>query len=206
MTTTTQSLDPLSSKGSLSDMTNMEIVILALYTLGGDQGRIDTEDVAIRANELGPGRFTWSKYPQQISIEHVRVFLSDAKKMKNGGLAVGNGTEGWSLTSTGVAWASNHSAALVTTAQVRQRLDKTSERRRRHELARIKELPAWARHTTGETISQRDAEAVFRVSSYSPASRRRELIERIKGLFVHDREVATFLSAMAKILFNEEEN
>jgi hypothetical protein len=64
-------------------LSNHEIVTLAVYLLGGGTHHIDTEDIAIRANALAPGRFTWRKYPGQINIENVRTFLSDAKKPKN---------------------------------------------------------------------------------------------------------------------------
>jgi hypothetical protein len=46
-------------------LANHEIVTLAVYLLGGEAQRVDTEDIAIRANELAPGRFTWRKYRDQ---------------------------------------------------------------------------------------------------------------------------------------------
>jgi hypothetical protein len=67
-----------------TNLANHEIVTLAVYLLGGDSQRIDTEDIAKKVNELAPGRFTWRKYLDQINIENVRTFLSDAKKSKNG--------------------------------------------------------------------------------------------------------------------------
>src|ERR671916_3010903 len=90
------------------ELSNMEVVVLAVYVLGGDQTPVDTEDAAMKANELAPGRFTWRKYPGQVSLEHVRVFLSDAKKPKYGSLLAGDGTKGWRLTPTGAAWASRN--------------------------------------------------------------------------------------------------
>lgn len=189
-----------SPAASLSAMTNTEIVTLALYSLGGDQQRVDTEDVAVRANELAPGRYTWIKYPDQISIEHVRVFLSDAKKEKNGRWVAGNGSEGWSLTTTGIIWATNKVEVLGSKAQARKRLDKVSESRRRQELGRIKDLPAWTKYVQREPIARRDAETVFRVSSYSHEGRRQELIERMRALFVLDEEMSKFLAYMVMVL------
>jgi hypothetical protein len=82
-------------------LTQCEIVILAVHLLGGDQHAVDTEDVAIKAHELAPGRFSWRKYPEQINLELVRVYLSDAKKPEKGGLLLGSGRTGWSLTTHG---------------------------------------------------------------------------------------------------------
>ncbi len=66
-------------------LTNHEIVTLSVYLLGGDTQYVGTEDIAVKANELAPGRFTWRKYRDQINIENVRTFLSDARIQKNGG-------------------------------------------------------------------------------------------------------------------------
>ena|SRR5690348_2011607 len=75
------------------ELNNHEIVTLAVYLIGGDTQYVDTEDVAFKANEIAPGRFTWRKYRSQINIENVRTFLSDAKKQKNGGYLRGAGKD-----------------------------------------------------------------------------------------------------------------
>ena len=54
---------------------NDKIVVLAAYLAGGAQRLVDTEDIAIKANDLAPGRFSWRKYPDQINIESVRKRL-----------------------------------------------------------------------------------------------------------------------------------
>lgn len=46
-------------------LSNNEIVTLAVFLLGGDSHCVDTEDVAVKVNEIAPGRFTWRKYPDQ---------------------------------------------------------------------------------------------------------------------------------------------
>lgn len=65
----------------------------------------DREDIAIRANELAPGRFAWRKYPQNIEIEIVGKALRDAKKEKNGSLVIGDNEKGWILSPAGAQWA-----------------------------------------------------------------------------------------------------
>ena len=64
---------------------NIEIITLAVFLLGGESNYIDTEDIAVKVNELAPGRFTWRKYPHQINIDNVRKRLSDAKNPRKGG-------------------------------------------------------------------------------------------------------------------------
>src|SRR5512139_1564750 len=85
-------------------LSNHEIVTLAVYLLGGDSEYADTEDIAVKVNDLARGRFTWRKYPDQINIENIRAFLSDAKKPKNGAYLLGSGKEGWLLTEKGLAF------------------------------------------------------------------------------------------------------
>ena len=63
-------------KGKLS---NIEIVTFAVYLLGGETGPVDTEDIAIKASELAPGKFTWKKYREQVNIDNIRKRLSDAQ-------------------------------------------------------------------------------------------------------------------------------
>src|SRR5690349_6049426 len=87
------------------DLSNTELVTLAVYLLGGETTAVDTEDVAVKVNALAPGRFTWRKYPDQINLELVRVRLSEAKKPGRHGLLLGSGAGGWLLSPKGLAFA-----------------------------------------------------------------------------------------------------
>ncbi|MGA2865834.1 MAG: hypothetical protein ABSF95_15285 [Verrucomicrobiota bacterium] len=90
-------------KESCQDLANHQIVTLAAYLLGGDAHKVDTEDIAKKANELAPGRFTWRKYPDQISIDAVRKGLWDATRTDKGGLLKGTARGGWIPTDAGRA-------------------------------------------------------------------------------------------------------
>ena len=91
-----------------AELANYEIVVLAAYLVGGRFRHVDTEDVAVQANKIAPGRFNWRKYKDQINIENLRAFLSDAKKPKYGVYIIGSGKAGWLLTEAGVAFAERH--------------------------------------------------------------------------------------------------
>lgn len=184
----------------------MEVVVLAIFVLGGDQYPVDTEDAAMKANELAPGRFIWRKYPDQINLEHVRVFLSEAKKTKHGSLMAGGGTKGWRLTPSGVAWASRNADLAVDGSAGRERTDRDLERRRRNEEIRIRSLPAWSKFTAEENVSLREAEAVFRVSEYVRGQRRQQLVDRGCSLFVDDQKLGPFMDAMAKVVTTNRES
>lgn len=92
-------------------LSNIEIVALALYALGGDSRFVDTEDIAMKANELTPGRFTWAKYPEQVNIHTIMTHLWDAKSGRKGNLLVGSEKEGWMLTAGGLDLARNRAGA-----------------------------------------------------------------------------------------------
>jgi hypothetical protein len=75
-------------------LSNIEIVALAAYLLGGESRYVDTEDIAVKANELAPGRFTWVKYPEQINIHAIKTHLWDAKSDRRGSLLLGSEKDG----------------------------------------------------------------------------------------------------------------
>ncbi len=102
-------------------LTSSQIIVLATYVLGGERQPIDTEDLAVKANELAPGRFSWRKYPDQINLELVRVYASDAKHEAQGALMRGSGNEGWMLKQGGAAWAETHLDCLAGLRQARVR-------------------------------------------------------------------------------------
>jgi len=99
--------------------TNREMVVYALYALGGATKRFHTEDIALKCFELWPSAFSWTKYPQYPDKDIVRVALTDARKEKFGYLVVGRtgqtrgqsnltkrqrAGDGWSLTDAGISW------------------------------------------------------------------------------------------------------
>jgi hypothetical protein len=186
-----------------------EIVTLAVYLLGGDQHAVDTEDVAIKAHELAPGRFSWRKYPEQINLELVRVYLSDAKKPEKGQLLLGSGRTGWSLTKTGLDWAQEAAHRSVgkdlTRRREQSKAGSIDENRWRRERARIQLSPAW-KHWMGQNQnpSAREAAEVFRIDSYAVGPIREKKITRLLAMFNGDEELAPFLNRMAALLAESE--
>jgi hypothetical protein len=190
-------------------LTQCEIVTLAVYLLSGDQHAVDTEDAAIKVHELAPGRFTWRKYPEQINLELVRVYLSDAKKPEKGGLLVGSGRTGWSLTTAGLNWAQKaaqqSSGQDLTRSRAQSKAGSIDENRWRRERARIQSSPAW-KHWMGQNQkpSAREAAEVFRIDSYAVGPIREKKITRLLAMFVDDQEIAPFLHQMAEVLAESE--
>ena len=81
-----------------------QLVTIAVALLDGDTTHIDREDVALKVNDIAPGRFNWRKYPEHIDLSTVSFALQDARKTRCGGLVVGNNTKGWMLSPAGLKW------------------------------------------------------------------------------------------------------
>ena len=87
-----------------NEFSKPQLITIAVALLNGDTTYVDREEVAITVNDIAPGRFNWRKYPERIDLDAVSNALRRAKKTQNGGLVVGNNTQGWMLSPTGLKW------------------------------------------------------------------------------------------------------
>ena len=97
-------------QGEAEKLSDKDIVLYALYLLGGWQKRVHTEDIALSCYEIARSRFSWIKYPQYPDIQPVRFALEKVGP-KHGGLVDGKSERkdrsikgGWRLTENGVKW------------------------------------------------------------------------------------------------------
>lgn len=171
-----------------SEFANHEIVTLAVYLLGGDSHHVETEDIAVRVNEIAPRRFTWRKYPDQINIENVRTFLSDAKKLKNGGYLRGTGKDGWLLTEDGLAFAKRVVSDLNDADLSRTPRSQKERQWVNRERARMLSSDAFSKFQDGRqiTITSHEAESFFRLDDYVLGKARENKIVRILNTFSDD--------------------
>jgi hypothetical protein len=183
-----------------SDLANHEIVTIAVLLCGGATKAVDTEDIAMKANEIAPGRFTWRKYPQQIMLEHIRVFLSDAKKPKNGSYISGSGDDGWMLTPAGQSFCER--AVKTLRVSHSQKLPMSSEEKRwmSRERKRLLASPTTTKIHNGldAEISLREAEEFFKLDDYVVGTTRERRLDRYLNLFQNDRELGPLVSHLAK--------
>jgi len=92
------------------ELTNLDVVLYSLYSLGGTKSKIFTEDIAKKCFDLMPTRFSWRKYPQFPDVEPTRKILIAVRDGK--GLITGRAGEvkglkpsdGWIFTPAGVDW------------------------------------------------------------------------------------------------------
>ena len=179
---------------------NHEIVTLAVYILGGESKEIDTEDIALKVNELAPGRFNWRKYHDQINIENVRTFLSDAKKIKNGAYLLGSGKKGWLLTEKGVAFAKQHLKELNKSKLARTPLSQEERRWMHREKMRMLTHPVLSKSMAHDQdlITAQEAESFFRVDDYVTGTAREKKIVKILNTFRDDPEIGQAVVMLAR--------
>lgn len=110
-------------RGTLN-LTNLDLVVYALYRLGGASRKVYTEEVAWECYQIAPERFSW-RLPQFRNRgfpdkDIVRVALTDAAKPKHGRLVKGRygveisgrGSDGWQLTPRGAKWILDYSLKI----------------------------------------------------------------------------------------------
>lgn len=161
---------------------NHQLVVMAVYLTGGHGSAIDTEDIAVKANEIAPGRFSWRKYKDQINIETVRKRLWDATKPEKGALLIGTEKDGWSLTKAGydLAHALVQQGTLQGTDSARtSKLERAIQTR---EVRRMLSEVAFQKISQrgGDTPTRADAERFFRIDDYVDAPARIAKVERFR--------------------------
>jgi len=180
-------------------LSSRDLVVVTVYLLGGDSEAIDTEDVAKRVNELAPGRFTWVKYPDQINIELVRTYLSDAKKPKHGALLDGTGKTGWKLTDAGKEFASKKAAAIKQPFRRERKLSAADAIWLKRERERWVASDAFAKCTSGREpeVTKQEAESLFRLDEYIVDDLREKKVRRFVNAFRDDLELNDFVQRLA---------
>jgi hypothetical protein len=192
----------MKSKSKDKQLSNHEIVTLAVYLLGGETQRIDTEDIAVKANEIAPGRFAWRKYPKQINIDVVRKRLWDATKPEKGEFLFGTEKEGWLLTNKGMQFSKKMVKEVSKNSLSGSRL--TTQQRRWLKSERIRLLNSQAyekfKQGMGDRISPKEAEAFFKVDDYVLGEMRKRMVKRIENAFSQDKELGEIVRALADLV------
>jgi hypothetical protein len=189
------------------DISQREVICYALFLCGGGSKFVDTEDVAVKADEIAPGRFSWRKYPYP-DKEIVRAYLSDLKKEKYGELVDGTGKRGWALTYKGNSWISGNIKRLesigLTSEKAKPRSGSVDSLRLDRETKRLKGLAAWALWISERSeISISQAREVFRVDSYSDQEIAKMKIGRVKTMFMSDPDLSEFLEIMERLVMGD---
>jgi hypothetical protein len=177
---------------------NHELVTIAVYLLGADAKPVDLEEIAMKVNQLAPGRFTWKRYPGQINIKNVDAFLWDAKKPKNGNYVINSKRDEWILTAAGLAFASKMAPDLEGVDLSRKVLSAKQRNWMRRERERMLASEAYQKFSVGEgdKITAQEAQAFFRVDAYVTGPARSEKLLRATNVFGEDPELGPLIKRL----------
>jgi hypothetical protein len=169
-------------------LANREVVVLATYLAGGRTAYADTEDIAVKANEIAPGRFTWRKYKEQINIETVRKRLWDATKVDKGGYLVGSERDGWLLTQIGLNFCKKNLRSLKASESLSNRRSQREQTWICRERIRMLAEAAYQKFSSQQmtTITPVEAERFFRVDDYVVGAARKTKVVRSIAAFATD--------------------
>lgn len=179
---------------------NNEIIIIAVYLLGGHKKYLDMEDIAIKVNEIAPGRFAWRKYPAQINLKKVEIRLCESRNPEKGGYILGSIKKGWMLSEKGLQYAKERIKELKNTDLSRAPMNKREmiihHREKEHMLAST----AYEKIVSNESdyISSKEAEDFFRVDDYITGTARREKLTRIINTFGDDPELSRAIKILSE--------
>lgn len=182
------------------NLANHEIVTIAVYLLRGDIQAVDTEDAAMKAAEVAPGRFSWRKYPAQVNLDAVRKRLWDACRLDKGGYLVGSEKDGWKLTEAGLHFAAMNAKQLKMLGK-RRPLTLREKRWRSRERERMFASDVYTKFTIGgdAEVKVSDAERFFRIDEHVGLEQRRTRIERALIFFGDDEDLGDLVRMMANL-------
>ncbi|MBI5840853.1 MAG: hypothetical protein HZB19_12190 [Chloroflexi bacterium] len=184
-----------------NELSNSEIVTLAIYLLGGTIAPIELEDAAVKAFALAPKKFSWKKYEDQIDLRIVHYSLQTAVK-PNVGYLKGDSKHGYMLTQIGLKWAEkfDETKQLSTTSRKLSLSDLIQK-----EQIRLKNASAYKKYMSGdkEKITVMDFREFTRVNDYFPEDIRRQRYAKIDNAVKDDIDLKNIWDFI-KTKFEEE--
>jgi len=173
---------------SQEELSNPELVTIAVYNLGGSITAVDLEDVAINVFNLAPKRFSWKKYENKIDLRIVLYSVNDAIKPDVGFLK-GNSKHGYMLTETGLKW--------IAKIENHQIFTKSSRKLSTNDLVdkekdRLQRTLAYKKFTIGDTdhISIIDFREFTRVNDNFPKHLRDQRYAKIQNITDEDETLS----------------
>ena len=204
--------DKKSLSGALAVVSNLEVVTLALAKLGGATKRVHTEEIAEKALELAPSKFSWrlDKYKERgwPQIFVVKNALEDAQKPGNGGYVRGRcttnlGKDGWSLTAAGATWVRERGELQNCSEPIEPILSKADRHRIQNRLSKIRVSTIYRRFSEEESLESASVYAFADLLNSNPAASKIVLQSKFNALqaqaaLIDDQLMVRFFQACAE--------
>jgi hypothetical protein len=169
------------------ELSNVEILTLVIYWLGGAVTSVDLEDAAVEAFNLAPKKFSWIKYADQIDLRIVQYAIRDACKSDINYLK-GTSKHGYMLTELGFEWAKkfDEKKQLSTASRKMSPSDLIDK-----EIMRLQATRAYQRFIAGDKdkITIMDFREFTRVNDYFPEHIRKQRYSKIDNAVKDDADL-----------------
>lgn len=184
-------------------LSNQEIVTVAIYILGSGIGTFDIETIAKKADEIAPGRFRWKTDPNMISDSNTWDALSNARK--KGYIrqeAKEKNTDSYLLTEEGINFSKKNLNKIKSFDQSKIRIPVSKEIYDSTKI-RLQSTRAYQKAFEGksEEISLREFNDFFRLNDYMKSKQKNEKIQKLKNLFISDKEFKKIINYVANSQF-----
>ena len=180
------------------ELSNTEIVTIAIIFLEGFAKPIDIEDIAIKAFEIAPTKFCWKKYSERIDLRVVQDSLKKSKKNKNL-FFTGSIKNGFQITRAGLNW-------FKTVEDKITYIDKHFRKKSisdhvETEKNRIRQTNAYKEYKNGniDKITNRDFEQLVRINDYFPIWLKRQRYNNFEIAINNDEELQKLWDLLKKI-------
>lgn len=187
-------------------ITNMDIAVFALYSLGGVNRKVHLEDIAQKCYEIAPGRFSWELPQFRGAPDKLAAYygLADARKKKAGELIKSFGSRGtgkkYQMALAGIQWMKNNEPRITQALKLKSSAAPLRQVRDALRTAKSESAFKKFRANGAECLSVYDLADFLGSSLETSPSRIREKFSEMKNRaeFAEDPEIATFLSACEK--------
>ncbi len=179
-----------------NELSNVEILTLVIYWLGGAATPVDLEDAAVEAFNLAPKKFSWIKYADQIDLRIVQYAIRDACKPDVNYLK-GTSKHGYMLTELGFEWAKKFDEKKqLSTASRKMSPSNLIDK----EIMRLQTTHAYQKFIAGEKdkITIMDFREFTRVNDYFPEHIRKQRYSKINNAVKDDPDLKKVWSFIKK--------
>ena len=179
------------------DFSDADLVVFAVYLLGGEKQFVEVEDIAVKAAGFGSGKFAWQRHPEQIDMDLVKKSL--AADSRNGHFLTGSTKSGWMLTEHGKKFVEQHQSGLPDPVQGAYRLSDEEKRFHPWYRKRIKAHPAFKKVAQGHSdeVTRDETEKIFLIDKKMNAKEKARRLEFFTRSFEYDPVVGPVVSFLA---------
>lgn len=189
-------------------LTSHDVILYALYVLGGTTQKVHTEDIASKCFKLLPSQFSWIKYANYPSLEAVRRPLIQVRSNEGGTLVLGRHgrtkedqvAEGWIFTPQGIKWIEQNKERIA--RQLDSPLDRPKKRtdvdKKIYEIKNSSAFKKFLKDKNCSNVFKYEFTNFLNASIDTPSPILRDRLVKIRAIAYNQEEIIEFLNLAEK--------